>query len=104
MMYPLLCLETGYDCSYVARGNSEGEMMQNAGRHVQEIHGMQPFDLTLETIGKLRSLIKQSWIACNLLSFLVIHNGFGRYCVLSGGQEIYFGGCTVNNLGLLLVP
>ena len=60
MTYSLACREAGYDCSHVIQGNSEEEVMQKAGSHAQEVHGMQPSDLTPETTGKLRSLIRQT--------------------------------------------
>jgi predicted small metal-binding protein len=60
MTYSLSCREAGYDCSHVIEGNNEEEVMQKAGRHAQEVHGMQPSDLTPETTGKLKSLIRQT--------------------------------------------
>ena len=39
MTYTLACKDTGVDCPYVARGETEDEMMKNAVGHVKEVHG-----------------------------------------------------------------
>ncbi len=39
MTYTLACKDTGVDCPYVARGETEEEMMKNAVGHVKEVHG-----------------------------------------------------------------
>ncbi len=39
MTYTLACKDTGADCPYVARGETEEEMMKKAVGHVKEVHG-----------------------------------------------------------------
>lgn len=39
MAYSLACRDTGVDCSYVARGETEEELLQDATKHVKEVHG-----------------------------------------------------------------
>jgi len=39
MAYSIACRDTGVDCSYVARGETEEELLQDATKHVKEKHG-----------------------------------------------------------------
>ena len=39
MTYTLACKDTGVDCPFVARGETEEEMMKKAVKHVKEAHG-----------------------------------------------------------------
>jgi len=39
LTYTLDCKDTGTDCPFVARGETEEEMMKNAVGHVKEVHG-----------------------------------------------------------------
>jgi predicted small metal-binding protein len=39
MAYTLACRDSGVDCPYVARGETEEEMLQDASKHVTEVHG-----------------------------------------------------------------
>jgi predicted small metal-binding protein len=39
MAYTLACRDSGVDCPYVARGETEEEMLQDASKHVKEVHG-----------------------------------------------------------------
>ena len=39
MTYTLACKDTGTDCPYVARGETKEEMMENAVKHVKDVHG-----------------------------------------------------------------
>jgi predicted small metal-binding protein len=35
----LACRDAGVDCPHVARGETEEEVLQNAAKHVKEVHG-----------------------------------------------------------------
>jgi predicted small metal-binding protein len=39
MAYSLACRDSGVDCPYVARGKTEEEVLQDAAKHVKEVHG-----------------------------------------------------------------
>ena len=39
MAYTLACRDSGVDCPYVARGETEEEMLKDAYKHVKEVHG-----------------------------------------------------------------
>jgi predicted small metal-binding protein len=39
MAYTLACRDAGVDCPYVAKGETEEELLQDAGKHVKEVHG-----------------------------------------------------------------
>ncbi len=39
MAYTLACKDTGADCTYVARGETEEGLLQDAGKHAKEVHG-----------------------------------------------------------------
>jgi predicted small metal-binding protein len=34
------CRDAGMQCDFVARGNTDDEVLQQAGRHAQQAHGM----------------------------------------------------------------
>ena len=39
MAYTLACRDSGVDCPYVARGETEEAMLKDAFKHVKEVHG-----------------------------------------------------------------
>jgi predicted small metal-binding protein len=39
MTYTLACKDVGADCPYVARGETKEDMMDDAVKHVKEVHG-----------------------------------------------------------------
>ena len=39
MTYTLACKDTGTDCPFVARGETEELMMEDAVKHVKDVHG-----------------------------------------------------------------
>ena len=39
MAYTLACRDAGVTCPYVARGETEEEVLKNASKHVKEVHG-----------------------------------------------------------------
>jgi predicted small metal-binding protein len=52
----LRCKDTGSDCDFVARGQTEGELWQQVSSHAQQVHNMQ---LTEELRQQLRPLIRE---------------------------------------------
>jgi predicted small metal-binding protein len=49
-MLTLLCRETGLDCDYVIKGETEKEILKNGAEHVMKVHGMQSEDIYLNRI------------------------------------------------------
>jgi predicted small metal-binding protein len=39
MAYTLACKDAGVACDFVAKGETEEEVLQNASKHVKEVHG-----------------------------------------------------------------
>jgi len=39
-MKDMHCRDAGMDCDFVARGDSEKEILDQAGRHAKDVHGM----------------------------------------------------------------
>jgi predicted small metal-binding protein len=44
-MLTLLCRETGLDCDYIIKGETEEEFLKNGAEHVMKVHGMQSEDI-----------------------------------------------------------
>ena len=59
-MLGLACKDAGYNCNFVARGNSEKEVLDKIGEHGMKEHGLKQDDMTPEFMTKLKSLIKES--------------------------------------------
>jgi predicted small metal-binding protein len=62
-MLALLCRETGLDCDYIIKGETEEEILKNGAGHAMKVHGMKlediyldriPANLLCQTIGKLQ--------------------------------------------------
>lgn len=49
------CRDVGFDCGFVAKGNSEQEIMQQAAVHAQKDHGIRPEDITDDLKSKIRA-------------------------------------------------
>jgi predicted small metal-binding protein len=49
-MLTLLCRETGLDCDYIIKGETEEEFLKNGAEHVMKVHGMQSEDIYLDRI------------------------------------------------------
>ncbi len=61
-MLTLRCRETGFDCDYLLKGETEEELLKNGAEHAMEVHDMKAEDIYLngipanflcQTIGKL---------------------------------------------------
>ena len=39
MAYTLACKDTGTNCPYIARGETEEEVLRDGAKHVKEVHG-----------------------------------------------------------------
>ncbi|HSD20418.1 MAG TPA: DUF1059 domain-containing protein [Anaeromyxobacter sp.] len=48
------CRDVGMNCDFVARGKDEKEILEQAGRHAQQAHGM---TVTPELAEKVKGLI-----------------------------------------------
>jgi len=59
-MKSLSCREVGFDCSYVIKGNTEGEVIQKAEEHVNSEHNIKPEDMSPEMQHKIRGLIRST--------------------------------------------
>jgi predicted small metal-binding protein len=51
----LKCRDVGMDCDFVARGETEEEILKQAAKHAGTAHGMT--DMSEEIIAKVRSAI-----------------------------------------------
>jgi predicted small metal-binding protein len=49
-MLALLCRETGLDCDYIIKGETEEEILKNGAEHVIQVHDMKIEDIYLNTI------------------------------------------------------
>lgn len=50
------CADAGMECDYVARGQTDDEVMQNVASHASEVHNIRevPDDLAQQIRGKIR--------------------------------------------------
>ncbi|AKD04019.1 DUF1059 domain-containing protein [Pontibacter korlensis] len=55
-MKTLKCRDAGFDCDGVVRGNSDQEVLEQAGKHAKEVHGV---TVTPELAAQLKPLIKE---------------------------------------------
>lgn len=53
----LSCKEAGKDCNYIARGNTEDEVLKKAFEHSKNVHGMKDSEFTNEMREQIRSLV-----------------------------------------------
>jgi len=49
-MLALLCRETGLDCDYIIKGETEEEILKNGAEHVIQVHDMKVEDIYFNTI------------------------------------------------------
>lgn len=61
MAKTLRCRDVGVDCDFVAKGETEDEIMEQAARHAREEHGFEQIPPDLEQ--KARSAIKDEGAA-----------------------------------------
>ena len=60
-MLTVSCREVGVNCDYVAKGETEEEIMKNAGEHAVKDHGYKQEDImTPEMKEKIRQHIRRS--------------------------------------------
>jgi predicted small metal-binding protein len=60
-MLTVSCREVGVGCDYVAKGETEEEIMKNAGEHAVKDHGYKEEDImTPEMKEKIRQHIRRS--------------------------------------------
>ena len=46
----LLCRETGLNCDYIIKGETEEDMLKNGAEHAIKVHGMNADDIYLNEI------------------------------------------------------
>ena len=60
MAMTLACLDTGTDCPYVARSETENELMADIVKHAKEVHGYTDEQLNdPKMIEKVKAVIKR---------------------------------------------
>ena len=60
MTYTLACKDAGVDCPYVARGETEKEVLQEGIKHVKAAHGYTDEQLSPEFLGEVKKLVKKT--------------------------------------------
>lgn len=55
MAKTLRCSDTGMQCNWVGHAETEEDLLEQAGKHVQEVHGEQ---VTPELVDRARGLIR----------------------------------------------
>ena len=57
----LVCRDAGYDCPFVARGETMEEVLAQVAKHAKEVHGCTDEQLNdSEMIDKIKAAIKQT--------------------------------------------
>ncbi len=56
-MKELACRDAGFDCDAVVRGDTDDDVLAQAGPHAKEAHGV---DVTPEMAGQVRALIRNA--------------------------------------------
>jgi len=60
-MLTVSCKEVGMDCDYVAKGDTEEELMKDAARHAVKDHGYKEEDIMKpELVEKIKAHIRKS--------------------------------------------
>jgi predicted small metal-binding protein len=49
-MLRLACRETGFDCDYIIKGETEEDILKNGAEHAIQVHGMNADDIYLNRI------------------------------------------------------
>jgi len=49
-MLRLACRETGLDCDYIIKGETEEDILKNGAEHATQVHGMNADDIYLNRI------------------------------------------------------
>ena len=60
MAYTIACQDAGVDCPYVARGNTEDEVLQDGIKHVKEAHGYTDEQLNPEFLEEVKKIMKKT--------------------------------------------
>ena len=60
-MLKFKCSSVGFDCGFVAKGNTEEEILAQCAEHAMKDHSMKPEDITTELKDKIKSNIHKSW-------------------------------------------
>jgi predicted small metal-binding protein len=49
-MLTLVCRETGLNCDYVIKGETEEDLLKNGAKHATQVHGMNADDIYADRI------------------------------------------------------
>jgi predicted small metal-binding protein len=49
-MITLVCRETGLNCDYIIKGETEEDILKNGAEHATQVHGMNPDDIYVNRI------------------------------------------------------
>jgi predicted small metal-binding protein len=62
MAYRLACSDAGYECSFVAEGETIEQVLNKGADHAREIHGFTEDQLRDPAMrSQLRAAVKQNW-------------------------------------------
>jgi predicted small metal-binding protein len=59
-MLKFKCRDVGFDCSFVAKGKTEEDILSQCAAHATKDHDMKPEDITQELKDKIKSNIHKS--------------------------------------------
>ncbi len=59
MLKTLACRDSGIDCNFVARGETEEELMKVGAEHLKKVHNMDLTKFSPEEIARIKTLIKE---------------------------------------------
>lgn len=51
------CKDVGFDCGYIAKADTEKELMQKVAEHASEVHGLS--EVSPEVVEQVRSVIRE---------------------------------------------
>ena len=61
MAYTLACKDAGVDCPYVSRGETMEALLENATKHVKEVHGYTDEQISdPKFMEEVKKLVKQT--------------------------------------------
>ena len=60
IMLKFKCKDVGFECSFVAKGKTEDEILSQCANHAKNDHGMKPEDITDELKSQIKANIHKS--------------------------------------------
>lgn len=61
VMLKFKCKDVGFECSFVAKGKTEDDILSQCANHAKNDHGMKPEEITDELRNKIKANIHKSW-------------------------------------------